>query len=323
MDALLNLLTQRRAFSREALCAQLCIPEKALTEQLEALAGLGYRIGTDGFVTLLPSPGSLLPGYLAQALTTQRFGCGEILYAPEMGSTNAVLKQAAAARTLPEGSLAVCDWQTAGRGRMQRVWEGCTPGESLTCSLLLKPALPRERLQWVTLGVAVAAAEALASFHVDARIKWPNDGVIHGRKCLGVLCELVTDPQGVPCVVVGTGFNVNQSAFAGELADKATSLRLETGVPCDRQTLLCRYLAGLEPILQTLEGAGLAGLMPRYAARSATLHSRVRVIGAGETFEGMAEELDGTGALLVRDDAGALRTVWSGDVSVRGVTGYV
>jgi BirA family transcriptional regulator, biotin operon repressor / biotin---[acetyl-CoA-carboxylase] ligase len=264
-----------------------------------------------------------LPGYVRMELTTQVLGRGEILYAAEMGSTNAELKRAAAACALPAGSLAVCGRQTGGKGRLNRVWVDTGADEMLPCSLLLRPSLPPEKTPLLTLAVAVAAADAIGDFGLKAGIKWPNDVVLNGRKCVGILCETVADPAGARCVVAGAGFNVNQRVFPAELAEKATSLRMEGGWAVGRRALLCRYLEHVERVTALLENEGFGRFLPLYAARSVTLGSRVRVEGANETFTGTAESIDDAGALRVRTDVGELKRVLSGDVSVRGVMGYV
>jgi BirA family biotin operon repressor/biotin-[acetyl-CoA-carboxylase] ligase len=325
LDALLGELADGLEHSRDSLCNIFHIRMEELFDRVWALQKRGYEILSKGghYFTLLPKADSFLPVYIRWQLTTQHFGRGTIFYAPEMDSTNTELKQMAAARALPEGTLAVCDRQTAGRGRMQRQWVDPVAGESLTCSLLLRPRLPPEAVSLVTLATAVAAAETIAEWGLDAGIKWPNDVVLGERKCVGILCETVTDPAGERCVVVGAGFNLNQKAFAGELNDRATSLRIAWGEAVDRRTFLSRYLFQMERAMDALESKGFAGIRPAYEARSVTLGRQVTVIGAGESFVGTAEHIDGDGALNVRDAAGNLRRVLSGDVSVRGVMGYV
>lgn len=325
METLIGLLAQGRIFSPGELRTMLQIDEAALLGEVQALRAMGYVISETegGGLKLLPVEDSLLPGYLLPGLGTLRFGRAGMLYAAEMGSTNAVLKTAAARDVLEEGWLAVCERQTAGRGRMQRVWDDPQGSVNLTCSVLLRPGADAAGFAPVTLAVALAAAEAMEALGFAPRIKWPNDVVLGGRKCVGILCEGVADLQGALCIVAGTGFNVNQTAFAGELAQKATSLQLEGGAPVSRSALLRAYLRRLEAAVDAFRGGGLAAVLPEYAARSATFGQRVRVMGSGEAFEGTAEGVDGEGALLVRPDDGPLRRVLAGDVSVRGVMGYV
>ena len=271
----------------------------------------------------------LTPHEIARELDTRWAGRGEIGYAEEMPSTNLRAKEMARAGA-PHGSLAVCENQTAGRGRLDRSWD--TPaGQALTQSLLLRPRLAPEQVHLVTLAAAVAAAQAIRDVcpKLKPGIKWPNDVILNGKKCAGILCEMGFAPDGSPYVVPGVGINVNQLSFAGELADKATSLLMEMRAiqpkmqPIHRRHLLCAYLKRMEEAVDALERDGLLGILGEYVGRSVTLGSRVRVIGPEYDFCGTAKAIDETGALIVTDEEGTDRRVLCGDVSVRGMMGYV
>lgn len=157
-------------------------------------------------------------------LQTRWAGRGGILYAQEMPSTNAVLKEAAR-QGMPHGSVAVCHHQTAGKGRIGRSWE-TPPGEALTFSLLLRPKLQPEQAQLCTLAAALAVVRTIRGLcpGLAPRIKWPNDVVLGQGKCCGILSEMGMGAGGVDYVVTGVGLNVNQTAFPEALADKAVSL---------------------------------------------------------------------------------------------------
>lgn len=323
MDELLEYLSLNEKLAEAELCRMLRLTRAELAAKADTLEAQGYRIDRSDLWRLTPKWGSLLPGDIRAELQTKRYGRGEILYAPEMGSTNTELKQTAALRALPEGSLVICDRQTQGKGRLNRVWEDSGADTALTSSLLLRPTLSPERVPLLTLAVALAAAEAIGGYGLEAKIKWPNDVVIGARKCVGILCETVTDPAGERCVVAGAGFNVNQTSFPETLQNKATSLLMEGGSPVNRRELLCRYLLAMERAMRLLETGDIQDFFIEYTARSVTLGSRVEVIGVNERFTGVAERVDETGALWVRPDGGEARRVLSGDVSVRGVMGYV
>lgn len=332
MDELLSLLSATEYLSGQQLCKALGMTRAAVWKRMEKLREEGYQIsaaGKKGY-RLEVIPDALLPGYVAREVTTAWAGRGDILYAKEMTSTNTVLKDAAV-KGAPRGSLAVCEIQTQGKGRLQRQWDAAE-GENLLQSLLLSPALPVEQAPLCTLAAAVAMAQAISDTvpGLQPGIKWPNDIVLSGRKCVGILSELFADMDGIQFIVMGVGVNVNQRRFEGELAGKATSLFLERGklkeagpLPIDRRKLLCAYLYHMEQAVAALERDGMRGILPSYEKYSVTLGSRVRVVGGGEDFTGTAQAVDDTGALLVQEDQGPLRRVLSGDVSVRGVMGYV
>ena len=262
-------------------------------------------------------------------LQTRWAGRGGILYAQEMPSTNAVLKEAAR-QGMPHGSVAVCHHQTAGKGRIGRSWE-TPPGEALTFSLLLRPKLQPEEAQLCTLAAALAVARTIRGLcpGLAPRIKWPNDVVLGQGKCCGILSEMGMGAGGVDYVVTGVGLNVNQTAFPEELANKAVSLLGEMrkeaaeAQPLDRTTLLCRFLREMEDIMDAVEAGGFAAIRADYEAASATIGQPVQVIAPAEQYTGVAQGVDDSGALLVRRQDGCVETVLCGDVSVRGLMGYV
>ena len=256
-------------------------------------------------------------------LKTRWAGKGELRYEKQMTSTNLVAKEMARAGAA-HGSLAVCDDQTAGRGRMDRQWE--TPaGLALTQSMVLRPRLRPEQAQLITLAAAVASAKAMEDVCPELKvgIKWPNDGVIGDKKCMGILCEMALDGANLAYVIPGVGINVNQTHFEGELADKATSLRMESGHEVDRWALLGAYLTRMEAAVDAVEKQGLQGILEEYISRSVTIGRDVRVVAPNESYVARAHGIDETGALLVTDDQGRERRVLCGDVSVRGLMGYV
>lgn len=259
---------------------------------------------------------------MLEALTTRWAGRGQLCYEAQMASTNLRAREMARAGA-PHGSLAVCDDQTAGRGRMQREWK-TPPGLALTHSLVLRPRLLPQQAQLITLAAAVAASRAIEDVCPELRagIKWPNDVLIGARKCVGILCEVAMAGDGLAYVIAGVGINVNQTSFPEELSERATSLRIESGRETDRWALLCSYLRHMEEAVDALEAEGLAGIADEYTRCSVTLGRSVRIVGPAESYVARADEMDETGALWVTDEQGARRRVLCGDVSVRGLMGY-
>ena len=262
---------------------------------------------------------SLTPAAWTPLLTTRALGRAVNHYEHTLTSTNLVLKDMAK-QGAPHGSLCLCEKQTAGRGRMDRQWSS-PEGQGVWLSVLLRPKMPAENAPVITFCCALAMTEAVRSVTgLDAQIKWPNDLVLHGRKLCGILLEMVFDGQGY-AVVAGTGLNVREGAYPPELAERATSIAEWADVP-DRGAVVAAYLDALEEAVSALEERGYAGIAADFRRECITLGSQVHVLGTDAQFTGVAEDIDDTGALLVRVD-GELRRVLAGDVSVRGVMGYV
>ena len=323
MNTILKMLAGGEFVSGEAISRALGVSRAAVWKKIVALREQGWQIESGGKRGYRLTAGdSLDPALWTGSLTTARYGRGENRYEREVTSTNTVIKEMALAGA-PDGSVCVAEAQTAGKGRLGRAWSA-PAGQGLWVSALLRPGIPPEHAPLITLCAAMAMARAVReAADVDVRIKWPNDLVCEARKLCGILLEISADPDRIEYVVVGTGVNMYSGAYPPELSGRAVSVEeLTDGAVPLRREVLTRYLAALEELMDRLERQGFAGIAAEYRAQSCTLGSQVQVSGAVE-MTGVAEDIDGTGALLVRTDDGTLRRVLSGDVSVRGVMGYV
>jgi BirA family biotin operon repressor/biotin-[acetyl-CoA-carboxylase] ligase len=234
---------------------------------------------------------------------------GELRVLDEVDSTNRVVLDDARAGA-PEGLVVVAKHQTAGRGRLGRTWVA-PPRGSLLLSVLLRPALPVERVHLVTMAAGVALVDAVRDVAaVDATLKWPNDVLVGDRKLAGMLTEADLSPGGaVRAVVLGVGVNVNWGHVPDELAGLATACDLEAGHAVERGALLAAFLLGLDAHLRALERVPL-----EYRRRLATLGRRVRVELSDGPLLGRAVEVDVSGRLLVEVDSGCIVEVAAGDV---------
>jgi len=230
----------------------------------------------------------------------------------EIDSTNTYLR-AQARLGAPDGTVAVADHQTAGRGRLDRRWEAPL-GASLLMSVLLRPQLDPEALHLCTAAVALAAAAACTEVAgVTPGLKWPNDLVVGDAKLAGVLAEAEFEGAAVRSVVVGIGLNV---AWPGPEGVGGTCLNdLRTGQPpVDRDALLTALLEALAPRRWLLDQAdGRLELAAELRQQCATVGARVRVELASETVLGRATGIDDAGHLVVETPHG-LRTLAAGDV---------
>ena len=245
---------------------------------------------------------------------------------PQLGSTNDLARERARAGQ-PEGLAIVADEQTSGRGRLGRGW-AAPPGSSLLLSLLLRPSwLAQADAFALTMLAGVALCEAVEqATPLRPALKWPNDlllphdgpGGAELRKAAGVLSEIELSGGAIDWLVLGIGVNVNWSP-AGivdgrDLGALATSVGAAQGRPADRLALLRALLQRLDARYLALRAGGRDALFADWRARLATLGQHVDVrLPAGE-LHGLAESVEPTGALLVRDAAGALHSVLAGDI---------
>jgi BirA family biotin operon repressor/biotin-[acetyl-CoA-carboxylase] ligase len=229
------------------------------------------------------------------------------------GSTSDLAAERARAGA-PAGLVIAADRQTGGRGRLGRTWHS-PAGENLYVSLLLRPARPAAEIPPLTLLAGAAVARAVAAPGVAPRLKWPNDVQLVDaagarRKLAGVLTEMASAGDRVEHVIVGIGINVNAREFPAELADRATSLLLATGRPIDRAALLAAVLNAFEPLYDEFVRRGPAVAVDAFGAYAA-LPERCRV---DDRLQGVALGVDPDGALRLRDDAGRIHRVISGEV---------
>lgn len=239
----------------------------------------------------------------------------------ETGSTNELCTQAGK-NGAPSWTVYTADCQTAGRGRLGRSWSS-PAGTGLWFSVLLRPDLPASSAGLIPLAAALAVADGILTLTgLRCGIKWPNDVIVNRKKVCGILCESRFSGEALDFVTVGIGLNLYRGAYPAELNERATSLEECLSAVPGRESLLDGILASLESGIGLLEGKRERELLERYEKQCVTVGSRIRVSG-GMEMTGIAEGIGAEGSLLVRSEDGTLRAVACGDVSVRGVMGYV
>lgn len=224
-----------------------------------------------------------------------------------------------AAENAPAFSVVTTDFQTAGRGRMGRVWEA-QAGENLMASFILRPLFPLEKFGLIPLAAALSVVQALQDLHPDhaaaLAIKWPNDVLWKRRKVCGILAE--TQHQAAPVVILGMGINANQRLFEGELAEKASSIINETCATTDRTLLLARVLHYLKIWIQSLAIDGGKLLRNHYRTHLLGLGEPIQLHEGETVHQGLLAGITELGALQLHT-AGGLRAFHAGDVSLKGI----
>ena len=242
-------------------------------------------------------------------------------FAKETDSTNLWIKRLAK-EGASEGTLALAEFQSAGRGRLGRSWE-VPEGTSVMMSILLRPKFEPQYAPTLTLVMGMAVAKAVKNLGFDVSIKWPNDVVVSHKKICGILTEMGVRDGKIDYAVIGVGINVNIREFPEEMADKATSLYLESGREFDRSQIPGLVMEAFEEYYEKFAAAcDLSGLKEEYESILANYNQPVRVL-AKEPYEGVARGITDGGELLVEKTDGTIVAVSAGEVSVRGLYSYV
>ena len=242
-------------------------------------------------------------------------------FARETDSTNLWIKRLAK-EGASEGTLALAEFQSAGRGRLGRSWE-VPEGTSVMMSILLRPKFEPQYAPTLTLVMGMAVAKAVKSLGFDVSIKWPNDVVVSHKKICGILTEMGVRDGKIDYAVIGVGINVNIREFPEEMADKATSLYLESGREFDRSQIPGLVMEAFEEYYEKFAATcDLRGLKEEYESILANYNQPVRVL-AKEPYEGVARGITDGGELLVEKTDGTIVAVSAGEVSVRGLYSYV
>ena len=242
-------------------------------------------------------------------------------FARETDSTNLWIKRLAK-EGASEGTLALAEFQSAGRGRLGRSWE-VPEGTSVMMSILLRPKFEPQYAPTLTLVMGMAVAKAVKNLGFDVSIKWPNDVVVSHKKICGILTEMGVRDGKIDYAVIGVGINVNINEFPEEMADKATSLYLESGKEFDRSQIPGLVMEAFEEYYEKFAATcDLSGLKEEYESILANYNQPVRVL-AKEPYEGVARGITDGGELLVEKTDGTIVAVSAGEVSVRGLYSYV
>ena len=291
------------------------ISRAAVWKHIKSLKNKGYEIDsvTNRGYRLVSSPDLITAEGITQNLNTEFIGRRLFIY-DETDSTN----ERAKASGEIEGSVFIAEVQNHGKGSRGRGWVS-PRGTGIWHSILLKPDIPPSEVSQMTLVAGLAVCKAIG---MDAKIKWPNDIVIGTKKVCGILTEMSAETDMVHYVVCGIGINVNTEKFDAEIKHRATSMYIESGDKQIRNDIIARELNYFEYYYKKFLEGGLCAILDEYKENCVTIGRDVTVIYKKENVTGKAADIDENGALVVETADGTIR-VTSGEVSVRGIYGYI
>lgn len=324
-DKLLKMLSEAEGYvSGQRLCEELNVSRTAVWKNINRLKEEGYvieAVPNKGYC-LKERPDVINVPEIKSGLQTRSWG-QETMFFEEVDSTNNVAKKMAE-EGAPHGRLVIAENQNAGKGRRGRTWSS-PEGTGIWMTFILRPQIHPQAASMLTLVAAMAVRKAVyTETGLETVIKWPNDIVAGGRKICGILTEMSAELEWINYVVVGVGINANIWKFPDEISDKATSLFLETGRTVDRSRMVSAYGNAFEEYYNRfVETGSLALLKEEYNSYLANFHNQVKILDAGGDFVGISKGINDAGELVVTDAEGTERIVRSGEVSVRGIYGYV
>lgn len=281
---------------------------------IEAVQNKGYK--------LLNQPDILSEKEIAGRLMTKFIG-KSFYCLKETGSTNTEAKRLMEENS-GSGLLVTADAQKSGKGRRGRSWSS-PEGSSIYMSIGLKPEFEPQKASMLTLLMAMAVVKGIEkSTGIKTVIKWPNDIVLNKKKICGILTELTMEQDYINSVVIGVGINVNNRGFPEELKDTATSLFLESGKKVLRAQLVADIVKEFEQYYEKfLKELSLAFFVQEYDSYLINKNAMVRVLDPKGQFDGIAKGINEAGELLVEKEDGQVIEIYAGEVSVRGIYGYV
>ena len=309
--------------SGQELCERFGVSRTAVWKAMNQLKKEGYEIESvqnKGY-HLVKTPDILSKNELVSIRKTKWVGT-EICYFDVTDSTNTQAKSLGEGDA-PNGTLVVAGKQESGRGRRGRSFES-PAGTGIFMTLLLRPEIEPQNASMLTLVSALAVAKGIEHMvDLPVQIKWPNDIVINGKKVCGILTEMSAQMDYVNYIVIGIGINVGNEEFPEEIKDVATSIYLESGKHVNRAMLIEKIWEEFEDYYELYEKTqDLSSLVKEYDSYLVNRGQKVRVLDSKEPYEGKAMGITDRGELIV-DTWESRKLVSTGEVSVRGIYGYV
>ncbi len=310
--------------SGENISDEFGVSRSAIWKYMNTLKEEGYKIESvprKGY-RLISSPDILTLEEVEEYMNTNFIG-RNIHYFNSLSSTNTKAKEIAI--QAKEGTIIVAEEQIRGKGRLGRSWTS-PKGKGIWMSIILKPKVDPAKVAKITLIGAAAVNQGLKDIGIKSYIKWPNDIIIDGKKVCGILTEMSCELNMINYVIMGIGINVNlgREDFDDELIDKATSLKEVVGEEIDRKKLLAYVLNHFEELYIPFKESGDISKTIQVSRRESILIGKeVRIINGDTEKSGKVLGIDNEGQLIVEHGDGSIEELFSGEVSIRGMEGYL
>lgn len=317
--------SENEFISGEDISSALGISRAAVWKYMKAIKEDGYNIESvsrKGY-KLISSPDLLTFEEISPYLNTSYIG-KQIVYFNSIDSTNNEAKKLASSGC-SEGIVIISEEQTMGRGRLGRNWVS-PKFKGIWMSIVLRPDIDPMNVAKITQVGAAAVLKAIKEQGINAYIKWPNDIVLNNKKVCGILTEMSGEINNVNYVVMGIGINVNidKEDFPEEIEEIATSLKIEEGKSIERKALVASILNNLEELYKEfIKNEDIKTSIDICRENSILIGKSVRIINRNDEIQAQALDLSDDGKLIVKYQDGSIHEVISGEVSVRGLYGYV
>lgn len=295
------------------------VSRQAVWKSINSLKEQGFVIDsiTNKGYKIIENPKNICKQIIEDTLETEFTGKNlEVLETAT--STNDVLKEKGRLGC-PNGTVVIAREQTAGKGRLGRGWIS-KKDENIMFSVLYRPQLTPMDVSGITPIAGLAVCKALRDFcKIDCKIKWPNDIIVKNKKLVGILTEMSAEFDGVQYIVIGIGINTDQKNFPDEVRKKATSIFMESNNHIDKNAFLVYLLKCLEDEFTKSDYRLNETNVKQYKSLCATIGRNVTFFRGNHSFEGVAENINENGELLVRLDNNKLECVNSGEVTIQGI----
>lgn len=319
MDILSN--SQEKYISGEDISEKLGISRASVWKHINNLKKEGFDIESRsgmGYALKGKISNNLTPYEIKKNLNTEFIG-QNIEYFETIDSTN--MYAGKIANKSPEGTVVIANEQTKGKGRTGRRWIS-KEEEGLYFSLILKPEIAIVKASFLTQLAGAALVSAFENMGIDAKIKWPNDVILNGKKIAGILTEMSAEIDRIFYIVIGIGINLYNENFDDEIKEKASSL-LKEGYKVSRKDFLQEFFKEFEAMYREFLCDNRNEVLDILRKKSAVIGKEIYVIDGKKRKKAKALNIDSYGNLEVRFEDGEEKTVFTGEISIRGLESYI